>query len=83
MYVQNQQITDPAIINPFLTRRGYNTYFSTAATQTITETLLTAIFGGGDSVSCQFRVNPNVYLAKKRRFPQQNGASNGGIQSFP
>ena len=65
MYVQNRQITDPAIINPYLSRHGYSSYFSTASTQTITDTILAITFGNNDSVSYKVNINPGTYQAKK------------------
>lgn len=65
MYVQNRQITDPAIINPYLTRHGYNSYFSSSSTQTITDTALVVTFGNNDSVSFRSATYPGLYYGKK------------------
>ena len=65
MYVQNRQITDPAIINPYLSRHGYSAYFSAALTQIITDTVLSITFGNNDSVSYKVNVNPGTFHAKK------------------
>jgi hypothetical protein len=65
MYVQNRQITDPAIINPYLTRHGYDIYFSSAPTQTITDTALFVTFGNNDSVSFSSSKYPGLYYGKK------------------
>lgn len=65
MYVQNRQITDQAIINPYLTRHGFDSYFSTAATQIRTDTLFTVNFAGGDSAIIKFSFNPNFFQTKK------------------
>jgi len=61
MYVQNRQITDPAIINPYLSRHGYSSYFSTASTQTITDTILAITFGNNDSVNFRAKYGPEIY----------------------
>ena len=61
MYVQNRQITDPAIINPYLSRHGYSSYFSTASTQTITDTIMAITFGNNDSVNFRAKHGPEIY----------------------
>lgn len=65
MYVQNRQITDPAIINPYLTRHGYSSYFSSSSTQTITDTALIVTFGNNDSVSFKAAAYPGLFYGKK------------------
>ena len=78
MYVQNRQITDPAIINPYLSRHGYSSYFSTASTQTITDTIMAITFGNNDSVSYKVNINPGTYQAKK----MQSSASEWLFQRY-
>lgn len=78
MYVQNRQITDPAIIGPYLNRLGYSGYFSPAGTQSITDTILAVSFGNNDSVSYKVNVNPNTFQAKK----MQSSASEWLFQRF-
>ncbi len=65
MYVQNRQITDPAIINPYLARFGYTAFFSTAATQTVTDTIQKLTFGNDDSVSFKVSLHPDIFYTKK------------------
>ena len=65
MYVQNQQITDPAIINPYLSRHGYSSHFSSSTTQTITDTALVVHFGNNDSVSFKVAVHPALLYGRK------------------
>lgn len=76
MYVQNRQITDPAIINPYLTRHSYSSYFSSSSTQTITDTALVVIFGNNDSVSFSSATYPGLYYGKK----MQNSTNEWVIQ---
>ena len=65
MYVQNRQITDLAIINPYLSRHGYSSYFSSSPTQTITDTALIVTFGNNDSVSFKAAAYPGLFYGKK------------------
>ena len=65
MYVQNRQITDLAIITPYLSRHGFSSYFTTAATQTTTDTVLTVTFSSNDSVSFKTKISPDVYAGRK------------------
>lgn len=61
MYVQNRQITAPAIIEPYLSRHGYSNYFSTASVQTTTDTILAITFGNNDSVIFRTKNGPELF----------------------
>jgi hypothetical protein len=78
MYVEYRQITDPGIINAYLSRHGYSSYFSSTSTQTITDTILAITFGNNDSVSYKVNVNPGIFQAKK----MQSSASEWLFQRY-
>jgi hypothetical protein len=65
MFIQNTQITDLAIINSYLNRHGYSSYFSSSTTQTITDTSLIITFGNNDSVSFKSSAYPGLYYGTK------------------